>query len=137
MKTYTATNLQTTKRKRFPLINLSFNAKILLPEQEMLLKGQQVSHDELRLEANPTQVSQLVPRKDLHRPEKVIVYPCTLAFENFELTTEIQVVRCRRASQTKFEVVFKLPSIEEDQIKNLEQLLTKNISSESLANPFN
>ena len=136
MKTNNSALTQVQKSRRFPLINLSFEATIRLADKEIELKGKQISNHELRLEANPTQVLQLVPRHALHRPDISVTYPSVIKVANQTLNPEIQVVRCRRASQTKFEVTLKLLSLTDAENLSLEELLKENLATAEVANPF-
>lgn len=136
MKTnYLATKeLQNTRR--LPLLNLDFVANIRLADKDIELKGKQISNQELRLEANPTQVHQLIPRQALNRPNISVNYPSQITFPSLTINPEVQVVRCRRASQTKFEVTLKLLNLTAIDAENLGTLLTENLTAGKVANPF-
>lgn len=119
--------------RRFSLVRLEFNAHLSLAEQRLSLAGKQLSNKELRLEANSTQVSHLLPRKLLHKPTTEVIYPCNLVIKDFEFTTKAQLIRCKqlsvdssRSSQprdSKFEVTLRLPHLTLEQAKILERLL--------------
>lgn len=137
MKTSYLVTAQAQKARRLPLLNLGFKALIQLPNESLELEGKQISDIELRLEANPTQVHLLVPREALIRPGVSLAYPSEITINNLTLKTKVQVLRCRRSSQTKFEVALKLVNLDLETKQELEQILNANLSQSKLANPFN
>lgn len=119
--------------RQFSLIRLEFNAHLSLAEQQISLVGKQLSNKELRLEANSTQVSHLLPRQLLHKHTAEIIYPCSLVIKDLEFTTNAQLIRCKQlatfssassqARGSKFEVTLHLPHLTAEQTKTLEHLL--------------
>lgn len=113
-----------SKRNRFPLLSLEYSVTFQLPTGEFHVDAREVSHDEVRVICPAGDIPLLVPRTAHHRPDEKILHTATLQLSNnFSLTTQLQVLSCRRYSQQGFNVNFRIPELTKQQQFELENFL--------------
>jgi len=115
-----------SKRKRFPLLNLEFLVTFLLEKGAFHANGQEVSNNEVRVTCQAADIPLLVPRTAHHRPDEKVIHQAELQLNNnFKLNVKLQVLNCRRYSQQGFNVAFRLLELTEQQQVELEAFLNK------------
>jgi hypothetical protein len=114
------------KRNRYPLMSLEFPVHFDLQEGQFSTHALELSHEEVRVVCDAADIPLLVPRTAHHRPDERIIHKATLFLEpQLSLSTQLQVITCRRFSQKTFHVALRMLDLDDFSQTQLEKFLIR------------
>ncbi|SFX72811.1 hypothetical protein [Marinospirillum alkaliphilum] len=114
------------RRNRYPLMSLEFPVHFALPDGNFSTYALELSHEEVRVACDSSDIPLLVPRTAHHRPDEKIIHQALLVLnERTPLEAHLQVLTCRRFSQKTFHVAFRILDLDEQGQSQLEKCLQR------------